>query len=103
MKQDREYENDFTRGSSSFWFLVQQNFQRIVRWTCLENVKTRKKRLKKTKHVLGHAWFKKKKLKKNHVCSSYLGGIFFKLFFFLMFLIKSDEHGWVFFSYKKKN
>ena len=49
---------------------------------------------------------KKQKLeKKNHVCSSYLGGIFFQLFFFGFeknIPKKSDEHGWVFFSQKKK-
>ena len=48
---------------------------------------------------------KKSKLeKKNHVCSSYLSGIFFQLFFFWLKNIpqKSDEHGWVFFSQKKK-
>ena len=28
-KRNREYEDDFTRGSSSFWFLKQQKFPRM--------------------------------------------------------------------------
>ena len=79
-----------------------------VRWTCLENIKS----WKKTKHVLGHAWFffwrrKNKNLEKIKPCMFIVleWNIFSWFFFYLVeknIPSKSDEHGWVFFSPHKK-
>ena len=49
-KGNREYEDDFARGSSSFWLLMQQKFPRMSDGHASQIIKTRKK-VAKTNHV----------------------------------------------------